>query len=558
MIPVNLGEYMKEFKVNYHYLNECDMKCKFCFGKMNKGFNEQGVIETFKSICKITNSVNLAGGEIFLYIDLLKKLIEIAVRNKVQVSFISNGFILINNLEDDRVDYIIRNVKLIGVSIDSFIAKTNLETGRNSNRNFVNQENMIKLRKKCSKYRTKLKINTVITQSNLNEEIGNKILTISPDKWKIIQVVSADMNVKVSKDEFLGFIDKNQLNNIVDIEFAKCMRKSYIMINNEGILYYNGKHIGSVNVNDIVTNNKKNFSEIFLDTLVKNNIDVSLYLNRYDMQDINLYFSKSKYAKKISSVFDKVKGNILFLDVESVTPRYKGNTKKYVKYTASQLHFLYTGLVINQNFEVQKQIFDWIPPHVDIRENTNSNSDVYVKFYLNFFDMIMKNKIRKIVVSGIDTERNFLEDCLYYISSKISRKEYEKIQSLLNNLLDIQVVKTSNIIESNNNSCASRRILESLHQSRPDLFLYTRSIFKDSESSFDICKVLIDIYFEGFKQNEIFLNKCIEMVKEYCLDDVYDDFELAYIYEGIMHTSIENDRKGVTDGEVQRIKAYSL
>lgn len=544
MVPVNLGGNMKEFKINYHFLNQCDMQCKFCFGQMNRKYSQEDIINTFKSIVKLTNSVNLAGGEIFLNIDLLRELVEIGVRNNIQLSLITNGYILSNNLDDHRVRYIINNVKQIGVSIDSFNRLTNVDMGRHVSEKIVSLEKLKALREVCNKFRTKLKINTVVTQANLNEELGKKIKLIKPDVWKVIQVVSDDPNVKIDNSMFEAFITTNKLDNNMKPEYSSKMRSSYIMVNNEGVLYYDGNHIDEINVNEIIEVYTRNPASAFYKILESYGINIDYYFERYLADGKLISFNKSKYLKTFNKQINTIKGNILFLDVESITPRPQDGMRKYMKYSTTQLHLLYTGLVVSNNLEVIEQVDDYVPLCKDLVDNLNSNSDIFKNFFRNFFKVLKKYKIRDIVVSGIDTERNFIQDCIYYIGSELNRRDYEMLQKLVNNLHDIQSVKRSGVFKTESKKTASRTVLDELHSTRPDLFYYTRDYNKDGKSSLTIAKLLIDIYIEYPNMDKQFLENTIQTVKEYCLDDVYDDFELAYIYEGLLHTTIQKDIKG--------------
>jgi radical S-adenosyl methionine domain-containing protein 2 len=544
MVPVNLEGNMKELKINYHFLNQCDMQCKFCFGQMNRKYSQEEIVATFKSLVKLTNSINLAGGEIFLNIELLKHLVEIGVKSNVQLSLITNGYILTNNLDDPQVRYIISNVKQIGVSIDSFKKLTNIEMGRHVSEKIVSLEELKELREVCNEFRTKLKINSVITQANLNETLGKKMSVVKPDVWKVIQVVSEDEKVKIQDEQFEAFLKKNKLDNNINSEFATKMRSSYIMVNNEGVLFYDGKHIDDINVNEIVEVYSKNPTSAFYNILDAYDISIENYFERYSTDKKQIAFNKFKYLKTFNKEINTIKGNILFLDVESITPRPRDGMRKYLKYSHTQLHLLYTGLVVSNNLEVLEQISDYIPLGVDIVNHLNSDSELFKDFFRTFFKTLKRHKITDIVVSGIDTERNFIQDCIYYIGSELNRKDYEFLQKLLNNLHDIQSVKRNGVFSTESNKTASRSVLDELHAKRPDLFYYTRDYNKDGKSSLTIAKLLIDLYIEYTDMDIQFLENSIQTIRDYCLDDVYDDFELAYIYEGLLQTTIQKEIKG--------------
>jgi|GEM_PF-2999347 len=527
---------MNELKINYHYLNQCDMNCSFCFGKMNESFCEKRVVETFESLIKLTTTINLAGGEIFLYLDLLRKLVSIGVKNNIQLSLITNGYILTNKLGDERVDYIIRNVKMIGVSIDSFNNDTNEAIGRATNSKLVTVDGMVELSKLCKKYRTKLKINTVISSLNNNQTIVSEINKINPTKWKVIQVSTNDDGISVSRELFDLYCNRNHHSSMV-VEYNDSIEKSYIMFNNDGVLFHGRKHYKKINVNEVVERFSRHPASNFKRILNENNIDISNYYARYDNQEVNLLFNKRCFSRFSKNKFN---GNTLFLDVESISIEGK-RLNKYRHLSNNQVHLLYTGLVVNNSFEISDQVFDHIPIGVNLNKELNDNSSkVFNDFYSNFFLTLRKYRIRNIVVSGVDTERNFLQDCLYYLSSSgdFSRKDYEYLQKLLNNLTDVQLIKRNGIIKTGTNKSASRTILEEIKNFRNDLFYYFRKYQKDTTSSSYICDQLITIYVEKYDGSKKLLNMLVSEIREYCMDDVYDDFELMYSYMTLQNSSV--------------------
>ena len=527
---------MQEIRVNYHYLDHCDMACKHCFGKMNHmAFNEKQVLSTFLSLCKATKSINLAGGEIFLHIDLLERLTEIAMNYRVNLSLITNGEVLLENLNNPVVEKIIRRVKMIGVSIDSFNKSSNNQTGRVGKQLVLSTNKMVKLRKLCHLYGTILKINTVVSQYNIDECMSAKIEKISPNIWKVIQVHSSDKNTSVTNEAFEAFLKNNKVSCKTKIEYNSNIQKSYVMFNAEGSLYYDGQH-QSFNINNFLEKYKMP-ARYLLKELKELDIDISSYYDRYNFSKDEILFNKKKYSKILGKHI-KSKGNVLLLDVESYTFDSKRN-KAYFKYTNTQLHFLYCGLVVNENMDIVERFSD----QVEIDAFTTKQIDkiktqpiAFKNFYEKFVVRLKEHKIKKIIVSNKDTERNFFQDCIYYCEN-LTRRDYEMLQKLFNNLIDIQMVKLKDVIANRSPKTASRAILDLLHQWKSDIFLYTRPSRKAIDTSMNISEILAEVYLNNTPYFEA--ETLMAEVRRHCYQDVIDDYELMYAYELLNKSTID-------------------
>lgn len=528
---------MKEVKINFHYLNQCDMHCYHCFDRINKvKFNKNQVIDTFKLLCNITKAINLVGGEVFTDIPLLTELVKIGTKNNVMLSIVSNGYILLNNLSDENCKYILRNIKMLGISIDSFDDETNQLIGREVDGKALSISKLEKLKQFCTRYNTKLKINTVITQNNIKENLSKNIIRFKPNIWKILQVSTDNVDLEVSNEEFKEFLDCNKLELETKIEYSSNIRSSYVMVNAEGQLYFDGAFT-NINVNDEIEEKKLN-PFTFYAKLKSNNIDLVNYFSRYSTEG-NIKFNKTDYHRKFKKKISN-KGNILFLDVESFTPR-PSESRDMLKYTRTQIHLLYCGLVVNQDKEILLTFSDYIDYNNDIRkciDKTWKHSKIFEQFYSDFIKKLKENKINTIIVSGLDTETNFLLDAIYYVKN-LNRKDFEYIEREFNHLLDIQLIGKSDILLSDTKKLASRNINDNLHAFRSDIFVHQREGKKDLESSHKVSLDLESIYFRP--NLEIDRNKKIDEIRKHCFSDIFDDFELFYSYELLSKSSIKYD-----------------
>jgi radical S-adenosyl methionine domain-containing protein 2 len=152
---------------------------------MNESLNND-VLKTFNALTKLTNAINFAGGEVFLDIDKLHEMVQLGLKKSIQMSIISNGYQLLKHLDDPKIHFILKHIDKLGISLDSFNETTNGSIGRKT----LDLKSLIKVSNLCRQYRTKLKINTVVSKLNHYEHMVDAIEQISPDVWKIIEVYS--------------------------------------------------------------------------------------------------------------------------------------------------------------------------------------------------------------------------------------------------------------------------------------------------------------------------------------------------------------------------------
>lgn len=499
------------------------MACKHCFGLMNETEPSE-VLEVFKQLKWLTNSVNLAGGEVFLNIDLLHSLIKQAVKDHLQVSIITNGLKLLNHLDDERVTFILKHIYQLGLSIDSFKEQTNRCIGRTT-------LDMIKLKKLvtiCNTNRVKVKINTVVSQKNMNEVMVNNIIDIHPNSWKIIQVFSQDNGILVNTHQFRSFIDKNKTDAIdIKIEKSEGITESYAMINGHGKLFLNSKVVDGFDLIPFTDEFKQKSSLKYSELLMESGFDQEKYFSRYTFNPQDIKLDVKKFIKKAKKRV--IQGtNVLFIDVEGITAR-PHQSEKYPNLTMGFKPVLYTGIILNENLEIVDILSDYLNPKDEIiKKLFNNDKPILSLFYKKIATEITNSNIGLVVSSATDSEKTFFQEMIYY--GNLNRKEYEYISELMNNIFDIQSIKTEGIVEIDSHKIASRNLLQLLNDFRSDLFGYVRNGEKDLFSSGRVSNELVKIYLEPKTFNDKLIEKIMSKNVEYCLEDVYDDLKLFKTY----------------------------
>lgn len=259
--------------VNYHLWEPCNMRCGFCFATfqdVKKSILPKGHLPKEESLTLIKklavagfSKITFAGGEPTLC-PWINELIQEAKNNGLTTMIVTNGSQLTTSFlkeNQGKLDW-------ITLSIDSLHEETNIKTGRAlfGKRPF-STDKYKELVIEIKKYGYGLKINTVVSKYNKDENLIDFIEFAEPKRWKLFQVLPVvgqnDNKVDdflISDDEFKIFIDKNQTKNeTIDIvpETNNEMKGSYAMIDPAGRFFDNstGTYIYSSPINEIGCDN---------------------------------------------------------------------------------------------------------------------------------------------------------------------------------------------------------------------------------------------------------------------------------------------------------------
>jgi radical S-adenosyl methionine domain-containing protein 2 len=247
--------------INWHLLEPCQFKCKYCYAQWDKAdlpqvyknnsMSEKLIDELllFKQQYKNVR-LSLAGGEPLLDKNIEHKIIY-AYKKNLKVSIITNGDLLTEKFILDNAKYL----DILGLSIDSMNDETNIKIGRATLTLKLPKYNeiiaLVKLAKKVNP-KIKIKINTVVNRFNFNENMRDLIKDINPDKWKIFQVLPTTNKAKsevITTEQFNIFTNKHKNIKNAMFENNNIMLASYLMIDPFGRFFANS---------DNVKNNAKN------------------------------------------------------------------------------------------------------------------------------------------------------------------------------------------------------------------------------------------------------------------------------------------------------------
>ncbi len=239
--------------VNVHLWPRCNLRCHYCYGQ----FPEKPrtlPLAAWSAIARAlatagVRRLNFSGGEPTLHPDM----VGIARTTRelgLLTSIVTNGARLSAEL--------LAVMDVVALSIDAGDDAGNARVGRigPSGRSYVEHIESAAARVRAAG--SGLKLNTVVTQLNLDADLTALCRRLRPDKFKLLQFVSVEgenaeraQELAVSREEFARFVDRHRAlerDGIwVQPESADTIASSYVMVDPSGRLFQHqgGRHVRS-------------------------------------------------------------------------------------------------------------------------------------------------------------------------------------------------------------------------------------------------------------------------------------------------------------------------
>lgn len=233
--------------VNLHITPACNYGCKFCFAH----FASSRKLLRFEDWAKIiqllkdhgTQKVTFVGGEPLLHPDI-SRLLEFSHQLGLTTTIVTNGSLITKEFLLDNHQFI----DWIGFSIDASSDSIERSLGRttkvrHSTHHHINH--ILSLLLDLEKYGINIKINSVITSLNFQDDMHDQITKINPRRWKVFQMLPIEgendeysSQLEITSEQFNLFLTNHQdLQPIAESNDA--MTGSYIMINPTGRFFDN-------------------------------------------------------------------------------------------------------------------------------------------------------------------------------------------------------------------------------------------------------------------------------------------------------------------------------
>ena len=170
------------------------MRCGFCFATfedIGTDILPRGHLGREKSIAVVEalahagfQKINFAGGEPTLC-PWLPELINLATDLELTTSVVTNG----SRITREWLDGIDGSLDWSALSVDSVDSDTLLRTGRTTRSGPMGEADYLQVIGLLRQYGVRIKVNTVVTQNNLEEDLTTFIIEARPERWKLLQVL---------------------------------------------------------------------------------------------------------------------------------------------------------------------------------------------------------------------------------------------------------------------------------------------------------------------------------------------------------------------------------
>lgn len=223
-------------KLNWHFLTICNFSCCYCFVDKALRLKREDYLFALERLAHYFSEINFVGGEPTADKELLLTLMRRARQLGLKCSIVTNGYNLIHR--PDEFDEIFDLCHCIGISIDSLAPATNNAIGRHHQGYVITRKEYVVLCKKIKSRGCQLKINTVVSALNNDEDMSDFYCEVNPDRIKLFQVKPSAHksydDMLISKSDYDAFVLRHQeFRDKIVREDNDDMTNAYYMLNSE-------------------------------------------------------------------------------------------------------------------------------------------------------------------------------------------------------------------------------------------------------------------------------------------------------------------------------------
>ena len=256
--------------INYNLLSECNMKCRFCFSSFSDledartvryGLSASKAVRLVEQLARHTKKITFVGGEPTLFghlLPVLRRTKELGVVTML----VTNGSTLA--CSSDQLIKLAPHLDWVGLSIDSTSQATNRALGRSVSGRVLSADDYLRLARRLAHYGIRLKLNTVVTALNVDEDMSTFVGALRPKRWKLLQVLPVRGqntggvdSLVIETGRFEAFAIRHERVSRIGVQVVaernKDMTGSYAMVSPDGRFFDNtcGRHTYSDPILDV-------------------------------------------------------------------------------------------------------------------------------------------------------------------------------------------------------------------------------------------------------------------------------------------------------------------
>ena len=256
--------------VNWHFWPWCNYGCKFCFAQFEDipradRLPREVAITVPKMLSEAgADKITFVGGEPTLC-PYLEDLLLASKQAGLTTCIVSNA----TGLTEEFLTRCGHLIDWIGLSIDASNDDLHAEIGRGLRSDLAraSSHHLVEAKAawgRCSSRGIRMKLNTVVCQANLHDDMTDLVLELRPERWKIFEVLPVEGqndgdvdDLLLAEGEFQTWIDRHAHVAEYGIQFVPesndLMRGSYAMMDALGRFYSNvdGGHSYGPSILDI-------------------------------------------------------------------------------------------------------------------------------------------------------------------------------------------------------------------------------------------------------------------------------------------------------------------
>ena len=242
--------------VNWHFWPWCNYGCKFCFAQFEDipradRLPREVAITVPKMLSEAgADKITFVGGEPTLC-PYLEDLLLASKQAGLTTCIVSNA----TGLTEEFLTRCGHLIDWIGLSIDASNDDLHVEIGRGLRSDLAraSSHHLVEAKAawdRCSSRGIRMKLNTVVCQANLHDDMTDLVLELRPERWKIFEVLPVrgqnDGDIEpllLANGEFQTWVDRHAHVAEYGIQFVPesndLMRGSYAMMDALGRFYSN-------------------------------------------------------------------------------------------------------------------------------------------------------------------------------------------------------------------------------------------------------------------------------------------------------------------------------
>ncbi len=261
-VPAHIIE-AEELVVNWHLTAACNFRCRYCFASWDGGgpgcevwrdATETGrLLASLRHLFDPANPttslrerlrwravrLSLAGGEPTLLGDRLPEIAAQARELGFRVSLITNGS------RPAVVAKMAPHLDILGISMDTADAATARLIGRTSSGGdgvSPGDTEALLLATRATHPGLVVKLNTVVSSANVDEDLSGLVQRLRPDRWKVMRMLPVlTGELAVDAAAFRSFVHRHRaFSSMMTVEDNRDMETTYVMVDPHGRFFQNG------------------------------------------------------------------------------------------------------------------------------------------------------------------------------------------------------------------------------------------------------------------------------------------------------------------------------